>query len=114
MIINGNAMSMTKGDTESLTVQINNKSGTKINLVDGDTVYFTVKNTTKDIEKILQKIITVFRNGKAEIFITHDDTKDLVCKAYVYDIQVNRVQDGSVTTIVPPSKFVLTEEVTYE
>ena len=60
----------------------------------------------------LQKIIAVFPNGEAVIPIYPEDTEPLEFGSYVYDIQVTRA-NGTVTTLIVPSAFKLTEEVTY-
>ena len=113
MKIKDNDISIVRGDTESLTIQLLNGDGSEILLSNGDIVYFTVKrNTTTDI-KILQKVITSFGSGKIEIFIDHNDTKDLVFGDYVYDCQIN-FMDGRVKTILGPNTFSILSEVTYE
>ena len=48
-----------------------------------------------------------------QIELSPIDTKNLRFKTYVYDIQWIKLDD-SVVTIVPPSKFTILEEVTYE
>ena len=81
---------------------------------DRDTIYFTVKQTATDMEKVLQKVIKEFtEEGVAEINFLPTDTKNLDFGQYKYDIQWNR-SDGSVQTLVPVSKFWLMEEITYE
>ena len=110
--------SLIRGDTDSFTVEVLDATNPNIDpvqvpLVEGDTVYFTVKDSVADTIKRLQKIITAFNNGKAEIFITHDDTKNLNVKKYMYDIQIS-FAGGDVKTIIGPSKFELLSEVTYD
>ena len=104
---------MRRGDSDSIEV-------TGLSLVYGDKVYFTVKDSIYSTEKRLQKIVTEFTaEGNAVIPIGTADTKSLNVRDYVYDIQVN-FADGEVITVVPPepslppSKFTLTGEVTYE
>jgi hypothetical protein len=114
MIIHYYNISLTRGDTASLIVKMRDPDGNQIPFQLGDVVYFTVKKSTDTIEKVLQKVITEFVDGNAEIYLLHDDTKGLATGDYVYDIQVNRGVDQSVTTIIPPSRFSLSKEVTYE
>lgn len=113
MQITNSNMSMTRGDSESFTVFYTDASGINIPLVTGDTIYFTVKNSIYTKDTILQKVITEFNDGKAVIVITHIDTKDIPYGLYYYDIQLTKT-DGTVTTIIPPSNFSITGEVTYE
>lgn len=112
MEINGKNIRLVRGDSDSITVQLSEGNEAKP-LVVGDRVYFTVKKSPYESAKVLQKTITEFVDGKAIIPITHDDTKDMEFKSYVYDIQIT-FADGTVKTIVPPSQFEIMPEVTYE
>lgn len=106
---------MTRGDTESITLAIYDEDENLVPFsnANGDTVYFTVKSSTQTAIIDFQKIITSFTpEGEAIVEITPNDTKDLRYGHYVYDVQVNK--NGSVTTVIKPSKFVIQEEVTYE
>ena len=116
MIIEGTNMSMIRGDTESITIIMKNNYGEKIDFESGDIVYFTVKSDTKSDTKILQKVVTTFVDGNAEIFLSSNDTKDLpkYFSVFYYDVQINKISDGSITTIIPPSKFIIQDEITYE
>lgn len=103
---------MIRGDTEAMTVSCT-EDGVARSFVTGDKVYFTVKKTTSATEKVLQKLITTFTDGKALIDITPADTKTLDAKSYFFDIQVI-FSNGTVKTVLGPATFELTEEVTYE
>lgn len=111
MKVRGTNLSMTRGDSESITVKCF-QSGTAVPFEDGDIVTFTVR---EDVESpiLLQKVVTTFDgNGWAVIPIASGDTEGMDFGDYVYDIQLTRA-DGTVTTIVTISTFTLTEEVTY-
>ena len=106
MTITGTNISMTRGDSESVTVTCSVPFDT------GDTVYLTVR---EDVESpiAMQKIVDTFGgDGQAVIGIEPADTEGLDFGDYVYDIQLTRA-DGTVTTLVKVSKFTLEEEVTY-
>ena len=113
MKIQGTNISMTRGDSENITISINDKNGNKVPLITGDMIYLTVKQSINTEKKVLQKVVTQFEDGNAIIEITPNDTKDIPFRTYVYDIQLNRV-DGTVSTIIPPSNFIIGGEVTYE
>lgn len=106
MKVSGKNLSMTRGDTESLTVSVKDRP-----FVAGDTVYFTVRPKVC-APIVLQKFATQFEDGKAEFAIEPSDTEGLPFGSYVYDIQWTQ-SDGTVITIVKPSIFAITEEVTY-
>ena len=62
--------------------------------------------------KIIERIITEFDDGEA-LIINPQDINDLRFASYVYDIQLTR-ENGMVKTIIPPSQFIITGEVTYD
>lgn len=114
MRINGTDIYMIRGDSESITVSCQKADdGSKVNFVDGDIIYFTVKYSVNSEKKVLQKVITDFVDGNAIIEIKPEDTKELQFRSYMYDVQLTRA-DGTVTTIIPPSIFGVEGEVTYE
>lgn len=113
MKINGTNMSMTRGDSESITISCTDIDGSDILFSTGDIIYFTIKENTGTLAKIFQSKIETFTNGKAIVLISPEDTANVRVKTYVYDVQWNKA-NGNVTTIIPPSKFTISEEVTYE
>ena len=113
MKVDGNNITMTRGDSEAISIFCRNEDLTIVPLVTGDKIYFTVKVNVYQEIIILQKIITTFTDGKAIVVIVPLDTKDLEFRSYVYDVQITRA-DGTVSTIIPPSKFIIGGEVTYE
>ena len=108
MTVSGTDLAMTRGDSESITVVCSSAPFSS-----GDTLTMTLRPDVED-DIVLQKIITDFENdGSAIIPILPSDTADLeMDNDYVYDIQIVRA-DGTVTTIIKPSKFTIEEEVTY-
>ena len=108
-----NTMEMIRGDTETIRISKTDINDLIVPFDVGDVVYFTVKKSIHDAEKILQKIVSIFDNGGAVIRINHDDTKDIECGTYLYDVQLND-KNGGVTTIVKPSRFYIKGEITYE
>jgi hypothetical protein len=113
MKIQGTDISMIRGDSESITLSLK-RDDVIIPFNQGDTVYFTVKQGYSTEKITLQKIITEFdEGGNCIIEIEPEDTKELSFGSYVYDIQLTD-SNGRVTTIIPCSKFVVAEEVTYD
>lgn len=113
MNVDGTNISMTRGDSEFIEVSCSDEYGNKVDFEDGDVIYFTVKHTINNTDKIIQKVVTSFTNGNAIIEILPDDTKNIAYQVYIYDIQLNK-KDGTVKTIIKPSKFTITGEVTYD
>lgn len=105
---------MVRGDSESFTVRLRDKKTKEYkDFVTGDTVYFTVKKTINDTDKELQKIATIFDEGKAVFEILPEDTKEMAYGDYVYDVQLTDT-DGRIRTILKYNTFTLEGEVTYE
>jgi len=113
MEIQGYNISMIRGDTETIKISCKDTKGVDVPLVDGDTLYFTVKTSVGAEEKEMQKVITEFPDGIGYINISPDNTKFMSFRNYYYDIQLTRA-DGTVKTIIPPSIFTVKGEITYE
>jgi hypothetical protein len=103
--ISGTTIRVTKGDTAIITFSCSNYT-----LASGDTVYFSVKKYISDTAYKLQKIITSFTDGVAQIELSGDDT-DLTAGNYKYDIQCT-LADGRIDTVIGPAIFTVLEEVT--
>lgn len=104
---------MIRGDSEGINIRVKDHAGLPVPLIEGDTVYFTVKDNAKTKVKRFQKVITEFIDGAAHVNIEPEDTQKLDFKTYVYDIQLTKA-DGTVKTIVPISNFIIGQEVSHE
>ena len=104
---------MIRGDTECIRVSCKNTHGIDVPFVEGDKIYLTVKKSPNVEAKIFQKLVNQFTDGYALINLQHEDTANAQVGSYYYDVQLNTAS-GKVKTIVPPSRFVIEEEVTYE
>lgn len=98
-------ITLTRGDsaTFGLTVKQNTSSYDFSN----DTVKFTVKKNVNTEDILFQK---TFVGGV--INLTPSDTNDLKYGTYYYDVQLTTQSDG-VYTVIPPSKFIVAQEVTF-
>ena len=74
-------------------------------LQDGDTLLFTVKRNAKRPEVIFQKTGPM-------IHIESEDTEGLKYRTYKYDVQYSN-SNGDVDTIIRPTDFKVSEEVTW-
>ena len=111
MKVYGTKIVMTRGDTETLTFELQDEQGVRIDLIDGDMVYFTVKARMGTRDNVFQKTVDTFTNGIATIEILHADTSELSYKTYVYDIQVSRLNGTWIKTPVI-GEFVISGDVT--
>lgn len=113
MIVEGQNLSMVRGDSEAITVTMR-KDNERVPFAAGDTVYFTVKESPMIPDVALQKMVVRFtQDGAARIELKPEDTKKLSPRQYWYDIQFTSAA-GEVKTIVGKSMFTLREEITYE
>lgn len=104
-----NNISMTRGDSETITVSCQERP-----FAEGDKITFTVRFTPSSKEKEIEKTVTEFtEEGKAIIEILPEDTAKMAFGKYRYDIQLTGA-DETVTTIIKPAEFRIEEEVTYD
>lgn len=97
-----------RGDTVHLEVKITDQNENEYQLQEDDKLVFTLKKncSTKDI--LIQKNIDL-----SSFTLSHDETKNLSYGTYVYDVQLTQ-SNGDVTTVIPPDKFIVKEEVNFE
>ena len=102
---NGN-IALTRGDSARLHLNVCDIDGKEYEIKESDTIFFTVKKSVKEHQPIIQKTAIA-----GVIELTPDDTAALEYGYYIYDVEL-RQADGFTQTVVPPSRFKLTEEVT--
>ena len=93
---------MVKRDTGVLPVRPRIKETGDYLLVDGSTLYFTLRKL-KDSQILLRKETTEFEDGWGAITIESSDTEDLEEGTYIYDLVVIRV-DGTRDTLIPEGR----------
>ena len=106
--VNGTTISLTRGDTLKLKVNIFNPDGSEYVPLEGDEIRFAMKQSYSAKDLKLYKTIPI---DTLLLEIDPTDTKDLKQPAeYVYDIQLTHVS-GDVDTFIANAKFKITEEV---
>lgn len=102
MTVNTNTLPIFKGDTVNVVVNVDNPSGTDLNIT-GYTFYFTAKSglATTDANASINKTVTSHTSpstGQTTIGLSATDT-NITAGNYFYDI---RMKDGSsnVTTLL--------------
>lgn len=93
---------LTRGDTAYINVVTDDYTPQ-----DGDQIKLTVKRSTADKDTLIQKTVS-----DGVVKIEPKDTEALDYGTYVYDCQLTTAA-GDVYTFIPPTDFVLQEEVTY-
>lgn len=104
-ITDENVIYLTRGDSADFKINVYTIGGNEYEIKDTDTITFTLKRSTSDKENLFQKTGNIIR-------INPNDTKDLSYGEYVYDVQLN-FDNGDVDTIIEPTRFYVTEEVTF-
>ena len=97
---------LTRGDTASMLIEVQDINGNKYEFEDGDIITFTMRKTPKS-EIALQ----VVADENHYIVFAPENTSDLNTGTYVYDVQLR--SGDNIYTIVPMSFFELRSEVTY-
>ena len=105
--IQGNTISITRGDTGVFSLDIKNAQGQTYDYSQ-DTVLFTVKPNVYAKDPLIQKQVIYEEN----ITIVPADTEKLSYGEYFYDVQLETA-GGVVDTIIVPSKFIILPEVTF-
>ncbi len=104
-----NSLTVTRGDTLPVDISITNSDGTPYAMQEGDVLVLTVKRTTDyDGEVAIQK--TMDSTTGPTCTLSSDET-NIDYGAYFYDLELTQA-NGFRTTIVKPSAFTVTEEVT--
>lgn len=100
---------LTRGDTARLNVSIKDTTlDEEYRIAEDDELTLTVKKTVLSQEPTVQKTVT----GSSSFTIDPADTAGLPYGAYMYDVQLTTA-DGDVYTVIGPSLFELTPEVTF-
>lgn len=107
MTVCGTNLSMVRGDTEAIRVRVSGYT-----LAAGDKVEFTVREDASS-PVVIHKVVEVFADNAAIIYIENADTANLLFGDYYYDIQLT-YGGGIIITVVKKSRFRLEEEITYE
>lgn len=109
--VKGTTITITRGDSAVIDVQIIGIDGQIYTPVIGDTVRFAVKKNYADSEPLLNINIPI---ASMQLVLRPEDTKNLesgpIRGKYKYDIELTRV-DGSVDTFIPRADFIVLEEV---
>ena len=103
-----NDIRFVRGDTQVFSLNIMDEDGLPYELQPTDKLVLTVKRSIYNTDIILQKVIDASMLIKFE----HEDTEGLSFGEYVYDVQLT--QGDIVTTVIPPTPFIVEGEVNYD
>ena len=106
-----NKIKIVRGTTNVFNITINDESGAVYELADGDKIVFGVKRDPDDTEFVLLKMASfVESDGVYSVTLAPEDTIDLMCIDYYYDVSL---QSGSnFFNVIEPSPFVIMPNIT--
>lgn len=107
-------ISLVRGDTLALSISsIKNTDGTEYTLKNTDVVYLDVRKYATDKTAVFRKSVTAaeYVDGALPITILPEDTAELSCGDYCYDVRLY-MDDENIYTIIPMSKFKIVRNVT--
>ena len=105
--ISKNVVRMVRGDTGTVELALTDENGNAIE----PAAYMAILSLKKNIDDVAYIFQKQFVNGKVEF--THADTNNLPYGQYVYDVQVEILQDNSIHTI-GANTFSILPDVTRE
>lgn len=103
---NRNRITLTKGDSAKLKLKLYDAQNKLLTLKEGDTAVLTIKQNIDSDDVVLQLTI----DDSQQFTFAPADTTELECGQYCYDIQVT-LNDSSVYTVIPPSRFIIAKGV---
>ena len=109
--LSGTKISLTKGDSAYITINICKKDGSPYILQEGDEVSIQVRHEPNGGELLFNGITTDVSEDKFVWYIRPEDTKDAEIKVYYWDAQIKTIE-GDVYTFIPMTTLRLTDEVT--
>lgn len=101
-------ITMTRGDSLVLLLDLQNADGSTYEPVDGDYIRFAVKKKFDD--SVPPIIVKEIPTDTMKLILDPADTKQLTYGQYRYDIQITTA-DGFVDTFIDRAVLVITEEV---
>lgn len=101
-----NRVVLTRGDTCAFDVVIKTDSGEIYTPTASDVITFTMKKDAKTAEVLIKKTGTT-------IVFNPEDTNRFKYGNYLYDVTLT-TDGGSVYTIIPPTEFILSDEIHWE
>lgn len=106
-----NKIKIVRGTTNIFNITINDESGAVYELTDGDKIVFGVKRDPDDTEFVLLKTASfVESEGVYSVTLAPEDTIDLKCVDYFYDVSL---QSGdNFFNVIEPSPFTITPNIT--
>ena len=106
-----NKIKIVRGTTNVFNITVNDESGAVYQLNSGEKIVFGVKCDTDDAEFTLLKTANfVADEGVYTVTITPEDTVNLRCDDYIYDVGLQ--SGANFFSVIEPSPFIVEPNVT--
>ena len=106
-----NKIKIVRGTTNIFNITINDESGAVYELTGSDKIVFGVKRDPEDTEFVLLKTADfVESNGVYSVTLTPEDTINLKCVNYSYDVSLQ--SGANFFNVIEPSPFVIIPNIT--
>ena len=106
--IRGTTITMTRGDSLVVFLDLKNSDGTTYEPTDGDYIRFAMKRSFDD--SVPPMLVKEIPTDTMKLILDPADTKQLTYGQYHYDIQITTA-DGLVDTFIDRAVLIITEEV---
>lgn len=100
-----------RGTTNTFQISINDANGAPYNLQSNEKVVFGIKKDLDDVEPLIIKTAEVLYEGMYSVQLSPEDTVDLDCGRYHYDVGVDNGTDFF--NVIEPNLFVIVPNVTH-
>lgn len=113
LTISGTKISLTRGDSAYITLNVYDADGSPYVLGDDDQIRCQIRTEPNTGDLVVSGEILYQEDGEIVWYLRPADTKNLEVKKYYWDAQLE-LSNGDVFTFIPPSIFKLTDEVTMD
>lgn len=111
LTISGNKISLTRGDSAYITLNVYDADGNAYELGDGDIIHCQVRTAPNTGELVTEGEVLYEDDGAIVWYLRPSDTSDLEVTKYYWDAQLE-LSNGDIFTFIPASQFKLMDEVT--
>lgn len=106
-----NRLEIVRGTTNTIQVEVVDVNGTAYNLGANERIIFGVKEKPEDAALIFTQTAEVVGEGLFKIRIAPEDTENMKCGKYSYDVGLQKGTDYF--NIIEPSTLVISPNVTF-
>lgn len=99
-----------RGTTNTINIAVRDSDGNAHMLGAGEVIVFGVKKNYEDEECLILKTITSLVNGVGKLTLAPDDTAELACRKYVYDVGLK--SGANYYSVIEASDFVVSANIT--